>query len=78
MDCDAVFLFMPTHVVPKASPDPLPELAPNLAQRGALPHQLTDRPAAIGPYPEDRTPIHFAALLDRECGGFTRPPGYDE
>jgi amidase len=32
---------------------------------------------AIGPYLEDRTPIHFAALLDREFGGFRRPPGYD-
>jgi amidase len=33
---------------------------------------------AIGPYLEDRTPIHFAALLEREFGGFRRPPGYDE
>jgi amidase len=33
---------------------------------------------AIGPYLEDRTPIHFAALLERECGGFRRPPGYDD
>jgi Asp-tRNA(Asn)/Glu-tRNA(Gln) amidotransferase A subunit family amidase len=32
---------------------------------------------AIGPYLEDRTPIRFAALLAREIGGFTRPPGYD-
>ena len=33
---------------------------------------------AIGPYLEDRTTIHFAALLERECGGFRRPPGYDD
>jgi amidase len=33
---------------------------------------------AIGPYLEDRTPIHFAALLERAFGGFRRPPGYDE
>jgi len=33
---------------------------------------------AIGPYLEDRTPIHFAALLEREYGGFRRPPGYDD
>jgi amidase len=33
---------------------------------------------AIGPYLEDRTPIHFAALLEREFGGFRRPPGYDD
>jgi amidase len=32
---------------------------------------------AIGPYLEDRTPIRFAALIAREWGGFTRPPGYD-
>ena len=32
----------------------------------------------VGPYLEDCTPIHFAALLERECGGFTRPPGYDD
>lgn len=32
---------------------------------------------AIGPYLEDRTPIRFAALVARESGGFTRPPGYD-
>src|SRR5262245_15126143 len=33
---------------------------------------------AIGPYLEDRTPIHFATLLEREFGGFRRPPGYDD
>ena len=32
---------------------------------------------AIGPYLEDRTPIHFAALLEREFGGFTPPSGYE-
>ncbi|MGH2411744.1 MAG: amidase family protein, partial [Chloroflexota bacterium] len=32
---------------------------------------------AIGPYLEDRTPIHFAALVAREIGGFQPPPGYD-
>jgi amidase len=42
--------------------------------RGGLPIGLQ----AIGPYLEDRTPIHFAALLEREFGGFRRPPGYDD
>ena len=28
----------------------------------------------IGPLLEDHTPIRFAELLDREFGGFTRPP----
>ena len=41
--------------------------------RGGLPIGLQ----AIGPYLEDRTPIRFAALVARELGGFTRPPGYD-
>ena len=30
----------------------------------------------IGPYLEDRTTIAFAALLEREFGGFVPPPGY--
>ena len=30
----------------------------------------------IGPYLEDRTTIAFAGLLEREFGGFKRPPGY--
>ena len=29
-----------------------------------------------GPYLEDRTPLRFAALVAREWGGFTPPPGY--
>ena len=30
----------------------------------------------IGPYLEDRTPIQFASLIEREFGGFVAPPGY--
>jgi len=30
----------------------------------------------VGPYLEDRTPLAFAALLEREFGGFKPPPGY--
>jgi amidase len=30
----------------------------------------------IGPYLEDRTPLAFAALIEREFGGFVPPPGY--
>jgi amidase len=41
--------------------------------RGGLPIGLQ----AIGPYLEDRTPLRFAALLEREIGGFVRPPGYE-
>jgi amidase len=30
----------------------------------------------VGPYLEDRTPIAFAELIEREFGGFVPPPGY--
>jgi amidase len=30
----------------------------------------------LGPYLEDRTPIAFSGLLEREFGGFVPPPGY--
>jgi len=30
----------------------------------------------VGPYLEDRTPIAFASLMEREFGGFLPPPGY--
>jgi amidase len=33
---------------------------------------------AIGPYLEDRTPIRFAALMEREIGGFVAPAGYEQ
>ena len=31
----------------------------------------------VGPFLEDRTPLAFATLVERELGGFTPPPGYD-
>jgi amidase len=33
---------------------------------------------AIGPYLEDRTPIRFAALVERAFGGFMPPPGFPQ
>ncbi len=30
----------------------------------------------VGPYLEDRTPLRFAELIEREFGGFTPPPGF--
>ncbi|WP_244306063.1 amidase [Paraburkholderia lacunae] len=33
---------------------------------------------AIGPYLEDRTPIAFAELAEREFGGFVQPPAFAE
>jgi hypothetical protein len=32
----------------------------------------------IGPYLEDRTPIHAAELMDDLFGGFVRPPRFEE
>ena len=31
----------------------------------------------VGPYLEDKTPIHFARLMADVLGGFTPPPGFD-
>ncbi len=31
----------------------------------------------VGPYLEDRTPIHVAKLMAETCGGFTPPPGFE-
>lgn len=31
----------------------------------------------IGPYLEDRTPIHIAKLMEETFGGFTPPPGFE-
>ncbi len=31
----------------------------------------------LGPFWEDATPIEFAALIEREIGGFKAPPGYE-
>lgn len=31
----------------------------------------------IGPFLEDRTPLTFASLIEREFGGFVPPPGYE-
>jgi amidase len=31
----------------------------------------------VGPALEDRTPLAFAALIEREFGGFKPPPGYN-
>jgi amidase len=42
-------------------------------------HSQTGLPIGVqivGPYLEDRTPIAFAELVEREFGGFVPPPGY--
>ena len=48
-------------------------------RRRRLTSRDTDLPIGVqivGPYLEDRTPIGFAALMEREFGGFVPPPGY--
>jgi amidase len=32
----------------------------------------------VGPYLEDRTPLAFAAMIERAFGGFLPPPGYGD
>ena len=32
----------------------------------------------IGPYLEDRTPMHIAKLMENITGGFVPPPGYED
>ena len=46
--------------------------APMGLSKGGLPMGVQ----IIGPYLEDRTTIAFAGLLEREFGGFVKPPGY--
>ena len=40
-------------------------------------HRVAEAMDAARTRGEDRTPIHFAALVARELGGFRRPPDYD-
>lgn len=47
-------------------------VAPIARSAGGLPIGVQ----IIGPYLEDRTPIAFAGLLEREFGGFVAPSGY--
>jgi amidase len=43
---------------------------------GRSPQGLPVGMQVIGPFLEDRTPLAFAALMEREFGGFVPPPGY--
>lgn len=51
-------------------------LPATVAPIGRTPHGLPVGVEIIGPYLEDNTPLVFAALLEREFGGFAAPPGY--
>lgn len=43
---------------------------------GRSPEGLPYGMQIVGPYLEDRTPLRFAELIEREFGGFTPPPGF--
>ncbi|HKY80670.1 MAG TPA: amidase [Sphingobium sp.] len=59
---------------------------PSIANAAELPstvmptgHMVGGLPVGIqaqGPFLEDRTPLRFAQLVERELGGFTPPPGF--
>jgi amidase len=51
-------------------------LPATVAQAGRTAKGLPVGIQILGPYLEDATPIRLAALLAREHGGFTPPPGY--
>ena len=46
------------------------------AKQSLLRADLPIRVQIVGPYLEDRTPLAFAELMEREFGGFVPPPGY--
>jgi amidase len=48
-------------------------IAPAGLSQGGLPVGIQ----ILGPFWEDATPIEFAAVLEREMGGFKAPPGYE-
>jgi amidase len=54
----------------------MPGLPATAAPIGLSERGLPTGVQIIGPYLEDRTPLAFAALMEREFGGFVPPPGY--
>ncbi|HEX4504161.1 MAG TPA: amidase [Alphaproteobacteria bacterium] len=53
-----------------------PGLPATAVPLGLSPEGLPIGAQIIGPWLEDRTPLALAALIEREFGGFTLPPGY--
>jgi len=54
----------------------LPGLPATAVPIGVSPRGLPIGVQIVGPYLEDRTPLAFARLMEREFGGFVPPPGY--
>ena len=55
---------------------PLPGLPATVAPIGRSDNGLPIGVQIIDPYLEDRTTIAFAALMEREFGGFVPPPHF--
>lgn len=51
-------------------------LPATVAPVGSTPEGLPVGVQIVGPYLEDRTPIHVARLMEDVTGGFTPPPGF--
>jgi amidase len=56
----------------------LPGLPSTAIPLGLSPDGLPVGVQIVGPWLEDRTPLELAALIEREFGGFVRPPMFDD
>ncbi|MCP4752214.1 MAG: amidase [Proteobacteria bacterium] len=64
-------------VVPWSAPAGVSYLPATVAPIGFTPNGLPVGVQIVGPYLEDRTPIHVAKLMENTFGGFTPPPGFE-
>ncbi|HXQ05208.1 MAG TPA: amidase [Bradyrhizobium sp.] len=56
----------------------LPGLPATAIPIGLSPEGLPVGVQIVGPWLEDRTPLKLAELIEREFGGFVRPPAFDD
>jgi amidase len=61
-----------------AGPATAPGLPATAIPIGLSPDGLPIGVQIIGPWLEDRTPLALAGLIEREFGGFTPPPGFED
>lgn len=64
-------------VMPWAGLTILPYLPATVAPTGLTPGGLPVGVQIVGPYLEDRTPMHVAHLMEDIVGGFAPPPGFE-